>query len=379
MTFPLDVELADLRRRHSEKWTAYPDHVLPLFVAESDVLLAEPIRERLAAAIADGDTGYASELGELRAAVADFYTEFGVRASDGDVTPVVDVGVGIRAILRAFLPAGSRVIHHTPVYMPFPTWIRRAGHTPEAHPFADDGSIDLAAIDAALGAGARAMLLCHPHNPSGRIHPPEELAELATIAAKHHALVISDEIWAPLALHGRDFRSFLAASNTACKVGFAVSSASKTWNLAGLKSAFVVTGNRQQFSLPPFLAGSTGHLGALAHRVALAEGGPWRAQLVSALSANADLLNALLAEHLPKAQWTIPEATYLGWLDLRGYPGLGDNPAAVFLEHADVALSPGVAFGPGGAGHARINFACNPTLLREAVAKLGRVAAAHSA
>lgn len=351
--------------------------MLPLFVAESDVLLAEPIRARLAQAIADGDTGYSAEHDELRAAIADFYIAFNVRASDGDITPVVDVGVGVRAILREFLPAGSRVIHHTPVYMPFPAWIRRAGHEPVAHPFLDDGSIDLAAIDAEFAAGARAILLCHPHNPSGRIHPPEELAELATIAEKHHAIVVSDEIWAPVTLHGRPFHSFLSVSNTACKVGFAVSSASKTWNLAGLKSAFVITGNRQSFSLPPYLAGAVGHLGALAHRTALAEGDPWRRQLLEALSANVDLLDSLLAEHLPKARWTKPESTYLAWIDLRGYPALGDNPAKAFLEEGGVALNPGPAFGPGGAGHVRLNFACNPELLTTAVSKLGEVAAAH--
>lgn len=377
MSFPLDVDTAELRRRRSEKWVSYPDDVLPLFVAESDVLLAEPIRERLAAAVTDGDTGYSADHDSLRAVVADYYRRFGVDASDGDVMPANDVGVGVRAVLQEFLPAGSRVIHHTPVYMPFPAWIRRAGHEPVAQPFRTDGSIDLEAIDAELAAGAKAVLLCHPHNPSGRIHPASELAELAEIADRHRAIVVSDEIWAPMALPGHEFHSFLAASNTARKVGFAISSASKTWNLAGLKSAFVITGNRERYTLPAHLAGATGHLGALAHRVALTEGEPWRDQLMTALDENAQLLSTLLSEKLPRARYTPPESTYLAWVDLRGYPELGDNPAKVFLEQGRVALSPGVAFGPGGAGFVRINFACSPEVLREAVERMAAVVTEH--
>lgn len=377
MSFPLDVDITDLRRRRSEKWVTYAADVLPLFVAESDVLPAEPIRARLSAALADGDLGYSADHDSLRAIVADFYREFGAEVSDGDVTPVNDVGVGVRAVLREFLPVGSRVIHHTPVYMPFPGWIRRAGHEPVAQPFGADGSIDLEAIDAELAAGARAVLLCHPHNPSGRIHPQDELAELAEIADRHRAIVVSDEIWAPMALPGHEFRSFLAASNTARKVGFAISSASKTWNLAGLKSAFVITGNRERFTLPPHLAGATGHLGALAHRVALTECDGWRQDLLTALGENANQLAALLSEKLPRARYTPPESTYLAWVDLRGYPELGDNPAKLFLDHGKVALSPGVAFGPGGAGFVRINFACSPEVLREAVERMAAVVAEH--
>ena len=376
MSFPLDLELSELRKRRSEKWVSYPEDVLPLFVAESDVALAPPIAERLAAAVADGDTGYSADADGLRDIVSQYYTRYGVESAPGDVMPVYDVGVGVRATLEAFLPRGSRVVHHVPVYMPFPGWIRRAGHEPAPVPFAADGGINLEAIESELASGARAVLLCHPHNPTGRIHPQSELAALAELADSYGAIVVSDEIWAPMALPGHEFRSFLAASNTARKVGFAISSASKTWNLAGLKCAFVITGNRAQYTLPPFLAGAAGHLGSLAARVALTEGEPWREQLMAALDENVDHLEQLLATHLPRATMQRPESTYIAWIDASAYPELGDNPAKVFLEEAKVAFSPGVAFGEGGEGHFRVNFACNPEVLTEAFERVGKVVSA---
>lgn len=378
MSYPLDLELSELRTRRSEKWVSYPEDVLPLFVAESDVALAPPIAERLAAAVADGDTGYSADAEGLRDIVSQYYTRYGVEAAPGDVMPVYDVGVGVRAALSEFVPSGGRVVHHVPVYMPFPGWIRRAGHEPAPVPFAEDGGINLPAIEAELAAGARAVLLCHPHNPTGRIHPQAELAALAELADSYGAIVVSDEIWAPMALPGHEFHSFLAASNTARKVGFAISSASKTWNLAGLKCAFVITGNRAQYTLPPYLAGAAGHLGSLAARVALTEGEPWREQLMAALGENVDLLEKLLAEHLPKATMVRPESTYIAWIDASAYPELGDNPAKIFLSEAKVAFSPGIAFGPGGEGHFRVNFACNPAVLTEAFERVGRAVSAKS-
>ena len=374
MSFPLDLDLETLRRRRSEKWVSYPADVLPLFVAESDVAPAPPIAELLSAAVANGDFGYSADADGLRDVVSQYYTRFGVEAAPGDVMPVYDVGVGVRAVLREFLTPGAKVVHHVPVYMPFPAWTRRSGHEPVGVPFAEDGSINLPAIEREFESGARAILLCHPHNPSGRIHPQSELAELASLADSYGAIVVSDEIWAPMALPGHEFRSFLAASNTARKVGFAISSASKTWNLAGLKCAWVVTGNRAQYTLPPYLAGACGHLGSLAARTALTEGEPWREELIAALGENVDLLGRLLEEHLPEARWTRPESTYVAWVDLRAYPALGDNPAKRFLSEAKVALSPGAAFGEGGAGFVRINFACNPELLTAAVERIGEVA-----
>ncbi|WP_206474509.1 MalY/PatB family protein [Dietzia sp. KRD202] len=380
MPFPLDVPESELRRRRSQKWVAYPEDVLPLFVAETDVLLAPAIRERLAAAVADGDTGYFAEIERLAGVCARYYSRFGYDVPEDAVVPVNDVGVGVRETLARTIPAGSGVVYTPPVYMPFGPWIRRVGMTPVAVPLVDhdgeDPRLDLAGIEQALADGARAVLLSHPHNPTGVLHGQAELAELADLAARHDAVVVSDEIWAPLATPGVDFTSFLAASDTAREVGLAISSASKAFNLAGLKCAFVINGNPERFHVRrSALSGAVGHFGALAAEAALTGSLEWLDELRAALASNLDLMEQLLAEHLPRARWRRPDAGFVAWIDLRGYPGLGDDPAAAFLDEGRVALSPGPAFGTEGEGFARANFACSAELLTEAFVRMGRVAA----
>ncbi len=382
MPFPLDVPESVLRRRRSEKWQAYPEDVLPMFVAETDVLLAPAIRDRLAAAVADGDTGYFAEVERFAAVCARYYSRFGYEVPAGSVVPVNDVGVGVRESLARVLPVGAGVVYTPPVYMPFGPWIRRVGMSPVAVPLIDhdddEPHLDLAGIEKALADGARAVLLSHPHNPTGVLHSRGELAELAELAARYGAVVVSDEIWAPLTMPGVDFHSFLAVSETAREVGLAISSASKAFNLAGLKCAFVVNGNPERFVVRrSALSGAVGHLGALAGEAALTESLDWLEQLRAALASNLDLMERLLAEHLPRARWRRPDAGFVAWIDLRGYPGLGDNPAAAFLEEGRVALSPGPAFGSEGKGFARVNFACSEELLTEAFTRMGKVAAAR--
>ncbi|NLD85545.1 MAG: aminotransferase class I/II-fold pyridoxal phosphate-dependent enzyme [Actinomycetales bacterium] len=382
MPFPLDVPESELRKRRSEKWQAYPADVLPLFVAETDVLLAPAIRDRLAAAVADGDTGYFQEIAHFAGVCARFYSRFGFDVPEESVIPVNDVGVGVRESLARILPAGAPVVYTPPVYMPFGPWIRRVGFSPVAVPLIDHDDdnprLDLPGIERALSEGAKGVLLSHPHNPTGVLHSDAELAELARLAKKYDAVVVSDEIWAPLTMPGVEFRSFLAVSESAREVGLAVSSASKAFNLAGLKCAFVVNGNPEKFPVRrSALSGSTGHFGALAGEAAMVDSVDWLDQMRAALASNLDLIETLLAEHLPRARWRRPDAGFVAWIDLRGYPALGDNPASLFLDEGRVALSPGPAFGTEGKGFVRVNFACSEEILTEAFTRMGRVAAAH--
>lgn len=382
MPFPLDVPESELRKRRSEKWQAHPEDVLPLFVAETDVLLAPAIQDRLTAAVSDGDTGYFTEVERFASVAAHFYSRFGWEVPEELVVPVNDVGVGVRESLARVLPAGAGVVYSPPVYMPFGPWIRRAGLSPVSVPLInyddDDPHLDLIGIEAALAEGARAVLLCHPHNPTGVLHSTTELAAVAELAKKYDAVVVSDEIWAPLTMPGVEFTSFLAVSETAREVGLAVSSASKAFNLAGLKCAFVINGNPERFKVRrSALSGATGHFGALAGEAALVDSLDWLDQMRAALASNLDLMEKLMAEHLPRARWRRPDSGFVAWLDLRGYPGLGDDPAALFLSEGRVALSSGPAFGTEGKGFARLNFACSEEILTETFERIGRVAAAH--
>jgi cystathionine beta-lyase len=290
--------------------------------------------------------------------------------------------MGVVEILRAVTTPGDRVIVTPPVYPPFYDCIPEAGAVVDRVPLVQTASgweLDLPGIEAALARGARAVLLCNPHNPTGTAHSREALAALAEIAATHGAVVVSDEIHAPLVQPDAAFTPFLAASATAARVGYTVTSASKAFNLAGLKCALMVTadpGTRGVIDgLPDEIEWRTGLFGALAGVAAFApESDAWLDSLLVRLDENRRLLAELLDTHVPSAHYRIPDAGFLAWVDLSAL-GWGDNPAVRILRDAKVALHFGPHFGDEGRGHVRVNFGCDPDVLREAVARIGALAA----
>lgn len=373
------LPLEELRRRSSTKWRTHPDDVLPLFVAETDFPLAPRITEVLTRAVAAGDTGYTPPDPGIRDAFAAFAARrFGWQVDPARVRTTADVMMGVVELLRATTTPGDRVITMPPVYPPFALCVEEAGCLVEPVPLTETGTgweIDLAGVEAALAGGAKAVLLCNPHNPTGTVHSREVLAAVAELAARHRAVVISDEIHAPLVHSPAVSVPFLTASDTAAEIGFAVTSASKAYNLAGLKCALMVTaadGPAQVVRrLNPEVEWRTGLFGAIAGVAAFDEASDaWLDGLRAALDRNRHLLGDLLAEHLPDAVYRMPQAGFLAWIDLSAY-GWGDDPAARILADAKVALNHGPTFGAPGAGHVRLNFGCAPEVLREAVARIG--------
>lgn len=380
------LSLEQLRQRSSSKWRTYPPEVLPLFVAETDFPLAPAISRELSAAIERGDTGYTPPDPGLAAAYAGFaQRRFGWEVDPRRIRSTCDVMMGVVEILRAALSPGDRVVITPPVYPPFFDCVPEAGGVVESVPLVDTGEqwrLDLEGIGRALEGGARAVLLCNPHNPTGTVHTRAELAELARLAAVHGAIVVSDEIHAPLTHPGVSFTPFLSASAEAAEVGFAVVSASKAFNLAGLKCALMVTGSEERAALvaglPAEVEWRTGLLGAIASVAAFgAESDPWLESLLAALDENRRLLADLLGEHVPEARYRIPDAGFLAWVDLRAL-GWGDNPAARIRREAGVAFHLGPYFGEEGRGYVRINFGCSPEVLREAVERLGALRGSDS-
>lgn len=375
------LPLSALRERSSAKWRAYPEDVLPLFVAETDFPLAPAISDRLRAAVEIGDTGYTAPVSGVREAYAGFAgRRFGWHPDPGLMRTTCDVMMGVVEILRQVARPGDRVIVMPPVYPPFFDAVAEAGLVVDPVPLIDGENgpeMDLAGVDAALSAGARVVLLCHPHNPTGTVHGRKALQRLADLAAAHDAVVISDEIHAPLSQPDADFVPFLAASDTAAAVGFALVSASKAFNLAGLKCAIMVAATPDRFatlrSLPVEVEWRTGIFGVHAAVAAFTDSDDWLDALLIRLDLNRRLLGDLLAEHLPLARYRIPPAGFLGWVDLSGY-GWGDDPGRRILRDARVAFHFGPQFGAEGRGHVRINFGCDPEVLREAVARVGALA-----
>lgn len=212
----------------------------------------------------------------------------------------------------------------------------------------------------------------NPHNPTGRVLGAAELGRLADACAQRDVWVLADEIHAPLTRVGVVATPWLEVSDAARERGIALTSASKAFNLAGLKAALVVTASaraRAAVARMPDLSERAGLLGVVAAEAAFTDGDAWLDAVRARIDANLLLLEAALARTLPSVRWTPPEGTYVAWLDCRNL-GLGDDPAAVFRARGRVALSPGPAYGPPGAGYVRFNAGTGPELVEEAVRRM---------
>jgi cystathionine beta-lyase len=365
---PIDA----LRQRRSAKWRFHPHDVLPLPVAEMDFDLAPPIQAALREAIDRSDTGYPAAVPTLADALVGFAGErWGWEIDPAAVTAVADVGVGVVELLRVLVRPGDPVVICPPVYPPFFGWIPEAGGRVHEVPLRD-GRLDLAGLERAFAAHPAAFLLCNPHNPVGRVHTRDELAEVVRLATAYGVPVISDEIHAPLVLPGATFTPILTVPGAA-EVAVSLVSTSKAWNLAGLKCGTVVTASPAMAAvtdrLPPDTKWRVGHFGVLASVAAYTEGTPWLDRLLATLDDRRALLGRLLAERLPEVVWQPPEATFLAWLDCSAI-GAGAAPRDLFFEKGRVALEPGPRFGAAGSGHVRINFGTSAEILEEAVDRM---------
>jgi len=365
-----------LRSRTSEKWTAFGPDILPLFVAEMDYPLAPVVAEAIIERVRASDTGYVGSPGPLAPSFAAFAERaWAWKVDPASVKTTTDVSVGIVETLRLVIAPGDGVVITPPVYPPFFDLVAEAGGTCLEVPLLDSpASLDLDGLERAFAAGAKAFLLCNPHNPLGLVHSAETLAAVASLAARYGVVVISDEIHGPLVHSGVAFTPYLTVSDEARDHGITVTSASKAWNLAGVKCAVMVTESdrmrRVLAGLPAEVGFRTSLLGLHASVAAFDHGADWLASAVGAIETSSDLLQTLLAEQLPAVRYRPPSASYLAWLDFRGAEW-GDDPSIRALA-AGVALNPGPSFGTEGRGFARLNLACGPDVLREAVARLAR-------
>jgi cystathionine beta-lyase len=348
--------------------------VIAMTIAEMDFAIAPAVTAALREAVDRGDLGYAPRAPRgMNEALAGFARRrLGWEIDPEQVTLVPDVVAGIVEPLRALLRPGDAVALATPAYPPFFAELPRAGFEIAELPIDRRGDFALEALEAALDAGARALVLVNPLNPSGGVIPRRALARIAELSAEREAWVIADEIHAPLVLPGAVHTPWLEVSDAAREFGIAAVSATKAFNLAGLKAAQLVTASpraRDAVARVGHLSSLAGLLGVIATEAAFRDGDGWLDAVLAQLAANREALGAALASELPKIEWMPPEGTYLAWLDCRPL-GLGDDPAARFLERGRVALSAGLDYGSAGSGFARLNFATSPELLAEGVRRV---------
>lgn len=365
-----------LRRRGSIKWSHYEPNVLNFWVAEMDFAAAPVVRAAALDTVEREEFGYPvrENASELPGAVAEWeLRRYGWKVDSAQVHIVPDVLKGIELGIERFSPTGSAVILPTPAYMPFfvvPGVVNRP--IIEVPTLVEGGRrlLDLEGIEAAFAAGAGTIVLCHPYNPLGRVFTMEELVALSKVVDRHGGRVVSDEIHAPLTYPDNRHIPYASISETTAGHTLTAMSASKAWNLPGLKCAQVITSNsvdeERWRSLSPMKTHGASTIGIRTNTAAFLHGSGWLDDALAYLDGNRHLLGELLREHLPEVGYTPPEGTYLAWLDCRGL-ALDREAADFFLEEAQVGTNPGPAFGGDGPGHIRFNFATSRSILEQGI------------
>lgn len=373
---------AMLRARRGAKWSKYPADVLAAWVADMDFPVAEPVREVLAQMVGASDLGYP------RGPAPDgLPTVFATRMRERhgwDIDPhrvdvLTDVVQGLHLCIDLFSSPGDAVVTPVPIYPPFLDAVGGNHRRPvwmcwERGPSRYEIDLDrLRAGLAASSATARVMLLCNPHNPTGRVHTRAELEALAALAIEHDLVVVSDEIHSDLVHEPNIHVPIATLGDDIAARTITLASASKAFNIAGLRCAVAHFGSatlqRRFRSLHHHARGGIGTLGMAATAAAWSRGQPWLDEVMAYLRGNRDLVAEHVAARWPDIAFLPPEATYLAWLDFRGRD-LAPSPQAFLLARARVALSDGADFGEAGQGYVRLNFATPRPVLVEVLERM---------
>lgn len=363
----------ELRDLTGIKWSRDGPDVLPAWVADMDLAPPDFAVEAVTALAARGDFGYNRTAAD---ALPEAFAAWQTRHHDWEpevdrLTLFNDVLHAIEVSLWLHTKPGDGIVLLTPIYPPFLKTVHSTGRRLIDVPLDPDGwRLDPDRLAAAIDSDTRAVLLCSPHNPTGRVFDQAEREAIAEVVARHDLLLISDEVWGDLTHPGHRHRPMATVGDLADRT-VTISSASKAFNLAGLRSAVAHIGHtdlrRTIEGLPSHLLGAVSSPGAEAAVACWTAGDDWLAATCGYLTDRRDQLAARLAADAPEIGYRQPEATYLNWM---AFPErLGPEPADR-LKAGGLSLSPGTDFGPGGAGFARLNVATSPELLDRIVDRL---------
>jgi cystathionine beta-lyase len=377
-----ELDLRQLQQRRSAKWRFHPRDILPAWVAEMDYPIAAPIQAELRRLTESGDVGY--PLGDDDTGLPEVFRErmnarFGWNPDPTRVELLSEVVQGMYIALEAFSEKGDGAIVQTPIYPPFLGVVEETGRQLVDNPLVSNGSrleFDLDALAKRIDSNTRLLLLCNPHNPSGRVMERSELEEMGRLVLEHDLTVISDEIHADLLFDGRVHIPFAMLGPEIAKRTVTLTSASKAFNIPGLRCAIAHFGSEklhQRFNQlhPGHIRGGIGLLGIYASIAAWRWGQPWLDDVVAHLQGNRDYLKQALAERIPEIGFLSPESTYLAWLDCRALK-LDGSPAGYFLRNGKLALSGGRRFGAAWEDHVRLNFATSRPILTEIIDRMAK-------
>src|SRR5690625_4477282 len=368
-----------LRQLHGAKWNNYPDDVLPLWVADMDFPIAEPIRQAIRDYADCDDFGYPlgnGIPGLVSAVTGHLERAHGVTYAPEQVMPTSGIIPGIYLGTMALAGPGDEVISQPPAYPPFGAAVKNTGRTLVENPMVHAGGgrweFDFDHLESVIGPATRLLILCNPQNPTGRVFSREELERLAEIVVDNRLWVLSDELHSDLVLDGEHV-PLASISEEMAQRTLTLFGPTKTFNIAGLKIGFVLSHNERLLGhfrntargllTPPNV------LAQAAARAAFTECSAWHEDTLAYLRGNAALLRDLVTEELPGVKYEPAAGTYLAWLDFSDVIG-ADELDQFLLDEARVAVNSGASFGTGGEGLVRLNLATSAGIIRQAVERI---------
>ncbi|SPT63763.1 MalY/PatB family protein [Actinomadura madurae] len=378
----LELAEATLRGRGGKKWRTYADDVLPMWLADMDFQPAEAVRRAVLETARAGTFTYpldAEHRGVGEAFAARMRARFGWEARADRTAVIADLVQGLTATVMAYSEPGDGVILFSPIYPPFVRSVEVSGRKVADVPMVDGPGgfaidFDLLRRQAAR-PDVRLMLLCNPHNPTGRVFTAEELRRLSEVALEHGVVVVSDEVHADLvyAPHAHTVFSTVAQDSGATTV--TLQSATKAFNLGGLRCAVVHFGSeplRRRFTatFPDRVLGRVSGVAAAATIAAWTDADGWLGGVLEILELNRSTVFDWVAARPSHVHAHMPEGTYFAWLDFTRLPPGGASAHEHLLKTARLALQAGEDFAASCPTWARLNFATSPLILAEALDRM---------
>lgn len=379
----------DRREQYNcDKWSAYDNGVIPLWVADMDFRSPEPVIRALHERIDHGVFGYQNDCPDLREVLVErLRARHNLMAATDQILFMPGLVFGLNTVSRAIGAPGSGILVLTPAYPPFLSAPGNNDRPLQTAPLASSVSdgilryeIDFDALEAAITPETRLFLFCNPHNPVGRVYTQAELEGIAEFCLRHDLILCADEIHCDLLYEGSQHISIASLSPEIADRTITLLAPSKTFNLPGFGLGFTVIPNPELRELIRATSSKTGaSVNALAHtaaETAYREGQAWLDDVLVYLRDNRDLVIEFVREHFPDVPITQPEGTYLAWMDWRALD-LQPNPFQFLLDHAKVAFSDGESFGA--PGFLRINYATTRGILMDALLRVKEALASNSA
>ncbi|WP_245808814.1 MalY/PatB family protein [Shouchella patagoniensis] len=377
-------QVIERRGTHCMKWDATKERfgeedLLPLWVADMDFKAPEPVIKALKEKVEHGVYGYAAPSTEVDETIVHWVSsQYNWQIDTEDIVHVTGVVPAISNLIKTFTEEEDEIVIQTPVYYPFYDVIEKNNRRIVKNPLTFDGNqyrMDFAGLESVITEKTKMLILCHPHNPGGRVWSKEELLELADLCEKHDLFVVSDEIHADLLFDGYTHTPLASVSETIKKRVFTTLAPTKTFNLAGVQGAYVVITEPNlrlayRRTLATTFMNGANMFSHIATKAAYEHGLPWLRGLMSYIQANYTFVEDYLQTHMPKIKPIKPEGTYLLWLNCEALEMSADDRKTWLLQEAKVALNHGPIFGEEGEHFERMNLATPRATLAEAMERI---------